>query len=136
MIKKILPTYLVYLVVLSLMDFFWLYFSGPIFYKKYLGYLMGDKFLLSPAIVFYLLYAVGVTIFILQPALIKQESNLETLLKGFLFGLCAYGAYNLTNQATIKNWPIVVTIIDMSWGCFVTGFSSLITLLLIKKFLV
>lgn len=133
MIKKILPTYLVYLFILSLIDFAWLYFSGPIFYKKNIGYLMGDKFLLTPAIIFYLLYALGITIFILHPTIIKQESNIIILFKGFLFGLCAYGAYNLTNQATIKDWPLIVTIIDMSWGCFVTGFSSLITVLLLKK---
>ena len=134
MIKKFISTYCLYLVVLSLIDFVWLYFSGPAFYRKNLDYVMGEKFLISPAIIFYFLYAFGITIFILNPAIIKHESSIATLLKGFLFGLCSYGAYNLTNQATIKNWPIIVTIIDMAWGTFVTGFSSLITILLIKKF--
>lgn len=134
MIKKIIPTYCLYLVVLCIMDITWFYFSGDIFYRKYLHYIIIEKILISPAIVFYFLYALGITIFVLNPGIIKQEPSIRILLKGFLFGLCSYGAYNLTNQATIKDWPIIVTIIDMTWGTLVTGFSSLITILLINFF--
>lgn len=134
MIKKIIPTYCLYLIVLCIMDFTWFYFSGANFYRKYLHYIMSEEIVISPAIIFYFLYALGITVFILNPGIIEQESLIRIMLKGFLFGLCSYGAYNLTNQAIIKDWPIIVTIIDMTWGAFATGFSSLITILVINFF--
>ena len=134
MMKKFISLYFLYLTILLAMDFLWLYTAGPIFYKKHLGYLMGEKIVIMPVLVFYLLYALTITVFILNPVIINQESSFVALLNGLLFGLCSYGTYNLTNHATIKNWPMIVTMIDMGWGSFVTGVSVLIAVVLFNTF--
>jgi uncharacterized membrane protein len=67
------------------------------------------------ALAFYLLFVVGVLVFVVVPG-VEDGSLRTTLLKGALFGLIAYGTYDLTNQATVKNWPLTITAVDMVWG--------------------
>jgi len=75
-------------------------------------------------LVFYLLYAVGVTFFAVQPGLAAQSWQ-GAALHGLAFGLVAYGVYDLTNQATLKHWPLTLTLVDMAWGSFLTGLAAL-----------
>ncbi len=108
--------------LLMCIDSIWLFSMGQRFYRKLLGHVFAEKVQYSWAIVFYMLYAVALTYFIILPSAHRSyNSSLRIFLEGFLFGLVAYSAYDLTNQATIKNWPLVVTIVDMLWGATLTA---------------
>lgn len=82
--------------------------------------------------IFYILYAVGVTFFVLIPALSQAIPWWNVLLRGALFGLVAYATYDLTNQATITDWPVIITIVDLIWGACITGITSLVAYLILK----
>ena len=86
------------------------------------------------AIAFYLLFVVGLVVFIITPAL-ENKSWLHALLFGALFGLITYATYDLTNLATIKNWPLLVTIVDLIWGTFIASSVSTLTYFIATKFL-
>ena len=109
--------------VFLLGDFLWLGFVAREFYKQQLGGLMLDKPLLGVALVFYALYLVGLVIFGVSPGL-RDGSWRSALLFGALFGLFAYATYDLTNLATLKNWPTAVTLIDIAWGVVISGLAS------------
>ncbi len=105
-------------------DLTWLTSIAKKFYLKHLGYIFTDKPSLLIGLLFYLLFSAGLIIFVVFPAL-EKKSIFKALSLGFLFGLIVYSAYDLTNHATIKNWPPIVTIVDMLWGatlsCIVSG---------------
>lgn len=114
-------------------DGIWLVTMSQRLYRHYLGYLFADSFAYSWAILFYILYAAAVTHFIVMPYMASEVSIFRVFLEGFFFGLVVYSAYDLTNQATIKNWPFIVTIVDMLWGGILTGLVSAIAHKLILK---
>ena len=105
------------------MDFVWLGVTAERVYKANLGGMMMDKPNLGVAAGFYLIYVIGVVVFAVMPA-IEQASWMRALWGGALLGLVAYGAYDLTNLATLKNWPWVVSAVDMAWGTFATGIAA------------
>ena len=74
----------------------------------------------GPAILFYVLYVAGIVIFAIKPALVTGRWS-SAAGKGALFGFFCYATYDLTNQATLKTWPVAVTIVDMGWGTFLTA---------------
>ncbi len=117
--------YAVIVPVLIALDFFWLGNVMKDFYRANIGHLMSDTLLLVPGAVFYLLYAAGLLYFAILPG-IKTGSLMRTVLMSACFGLIAYGTYDLTNQATLKAWPFIVTFADMAWGAFVSGVVSAI----------
>ena len=107
---------------LTLLGFFaidmaWLGVVARSFYQQRLGDLdlLRDKPNWYAAIVFYLLFVAGLLVFAVLPGL-QSESVRKTLLLGAFFGLVTYATYDLTNMATIKDWPLVVTVVDMIWG--------------------
>ncbi len=117
-ITKILKTFFLFMFI----DGAWLLYMNQRFYRHYLGYLFADTVIYSWAILFYILYSIAVNHFIVVPYVSQSQVSLSTLFfEGFLFGLVAYSAYDLTNQATIKNWPLIVTVVDMLWGATLTG---------------
>ena len=83
----------------------------------------------------YLLYIFGLTLIIIQPS-IYNHSLIQALWTGIVFGIVAYGTYNLTNMAFIKDWSTSVVLVDMIWGGFLTGFVSVLTTYLIKNFFI
>jgi uncharacterized membrane protein len=97
----------------------WLGLVARTFYRKHLGYIMAPSPNWAAAIIFYLLFLVGLMIFVVLPGL-EANSLTTTLLRGALYGLITYATYDLTNQATIKDWPVVVTVVDMFWGVFLS----------------
>jgi uncharacterized membrane protein len=121
---KILAVYVATLVVFLGVDFLWLGRMGDAFYRPAMGDMALTDFRLAPAVVFYLLYAFGVVFFAVNPALASGDWK-TALLNGFLLGLIGYGVYDLTNQATLKSWPLALTLVDMSWGAFLTGVAAL-----------
>jgi uncharacterized membrane protein len=122
--RNIAITYLTVLVVFTAVDFLWLGLVALDFYKKEIGSLMLETPRLEIAALFYVLGALGITILVVQPALDAGEWYKAVLL-GAVFGLCAYATYDLTNLATLRHWPLRLTIIDMAWGTFLTSLASL-----------
>lgn len=125
--------YFITLVVFLSIDMIWLLFLAKKFYNQQLGYLMGKDPNLIAALVFYLTFVAGLLFFVIQPAL-ASGSQWYALFAGLFFGLVTYGTYDLTNLATIKNWPVLITVVDLIWGSFVTGTTALICFRVISGF--
>lgn len=117
--------YLVAMAVFIAGDLGWLTLMGPRVYRPVIGPLLADKPDLRPAIAFYLLYGIGILVFAIMPA-VKVGRPLAALGLGALAGLFAYGAYDLTNQATLRLWSTRLSLIDMAWGACITGLAALV----------
>lgn len=111
------------LVVFVLVDAIWLSTMASRLYKPTLGDIMLPGFNAPAAVVFYLIYPIGLVIFAINPAL-KVGSLSTALLYGGLFGLFTYATYDLTNQATLRNWSTLITVVDMSWGSFLGAITA------------
>ena len=111
------------LAVMLPLDLLWLGLVARGFYQSQLGPLLLDRPALVPAVAFYLLYAVGIVIFALAPAVADGRPS-TALLYGALFGLFAYATYDLTNLATLRGFPPAVAVVDVAWGAAVTAASA------------
>ena len=131
---NILKLYLVTVVVFFLVDIIWLGFISKNLYKNYLGHLMAPKVNWGAALVFYLMFIAGLIFFVIDPAIAK-ENIMYAILAGGFFGLITYGTYDLTNLATLKDWPLNITIIDLVWGTFLNAATSGITYLIAMNIL-
>lgn len=115
-----MPTYYLKLYLCTLAAFFaidmvWLVLVARAFYQKHLGFLMRSSLNWPVAVAFYLLFVFGLLVFVIVPSL-ETGSTKKALLLGALFGLITYATYDLTNLATVKDWPWVVTVVDLFWG--------------------
>lgn len=110
-----LKLYLLTLPIFFAIDMVWLGLISKNFYAKHLGYLMAKDVNWAAGIFFYLLFIGGLVLFVVSPAL-EKNSWTYALLYGALLGLISYATYDLTNLATIKDWPLIITIVDMIWG--------------------
>ena len=117
---KIAILYVITLVIFLGIDALWLGVISKNFYRTHLGTLLRDSFNLGPALVFYLLYIVGLMVFVIVPA-VNNDSFIQAAGLGVLFGLVAYATYDLSNLATLKNWPITIVVADLLWGMCVSG---------------
>lgn len=126
--------YLVALVTFLIIDGLWLTVVAKNFYAKYLGFIMTQTPNLVAAGIFYLIYILGMVVLILSPAL-QKGSLMSAIFTGALFGLCGYATYDLTNLATIKDWPLLVTIVDLIWGTVLSGAVAGISYLILTKWL-
>ena len=125
---KFIVTFLVFLGI----DAVWLGIIAKNFYSKTIGHLLSDKPNLLAALIFYIFYVFGIIVFAINPAL-KEKSPITALQLGAFLGFIAYSTYDLTNLATMKDWPLHVTIIDIIWGTFLTGSVSLVSYLILTK---
>lgn len=124
--------YLITLPVFFATDMVWLGFIARGFYRARLGFLLRDSFDWKAAILFYLIFIFGLVFFAIAPSF-QNRSWLEAITKGALFGLITYATYDLTNQATVKDWPFLVTIVDLMWGTFLAGSVSSISFAIANK---
>lgn len=115
-----------------ILDMLWLLVISKKLYQQYLGELMGQV-RLGPAVIFYVLYVLGMVFFVINPALAKDSAVYACLAGGFL-GLLCYATYDLTNLATLKDWPVLITAIDLVWGTAVTATVSGLTVLTANYF--
>ena len=106
-----------------LVDLVWLGFVAKDFYRSSIGHLMGDGFNLPAAFAFYLIYTAGILMFAVNPAL-DAGGWMKAAMLGVAFGFFAYATYDLTNMATLKDWPLGITLADMAWGSIVTGIAA------------
>lgn len=120
---KYLGIYLSFLITLVGVDLIWLLGIAKNLYRNEMGDLMASEPKLMAGLAFYLLYALGVCIFVIAPALTRQ-SFIYALQYGALFGLFCYMTYDLTNLAVIRNFPAKLAFIDIGWGSLVTAASA------------
>lgn len=107
------------LLAMAVVDGIWLGVVARGLYRRQLGFLMAERPNWIAAVAFYLLYVLGVTVFAVLPAVDAQAVG-EAAWRGALFGLVAYATYDLTNAATLRDWPGTITLIDMAWGTVLT----------------
>jgi len=130
MLKQFLVAFITFLAI----DGLWLTFIAKNFYAKHLGFLMTKTPNLTAALIFYVIYVFTMVVLIITPAL-QKGSLMTAILTGALFGLCAYATYDLTNLATIKDWPLLVTIVDLIWGTVLSAAVAGISYLVLTKLL-
>ena len=130
---KIFLSYLATLIPLTILDAIWLVSTSKSFYAKHLGFLFSKTFNFIPIVFFYPLYALAVLFLAVLPA-VASESAVGALWRGALLGLAAYGAYDLSNHATIAGWPVIITVVDIIWGMAVTALTSLLAYWIINAF--
>ena len=128
--KKALIAYVATLVTFLLLDGIWLGLLMAPTYRELLGSLMLEKPLLLPAAVFYCLYVIGCVVFVVLPALSWQRAAKL----GALLGLVAYGTYDLTNWATLRDWSVQVSLMDWAWGTVATAVACTVGYLVAKRF--
>ncbi|QKV17450.1 DUF2177 family protein [Oricola thermophila] len=112
------------MIAFLLIDYIWLSRVARSFYADRLGALLLEQPRLGMAAGFYLLYGVGIVVFAVMPGL-RAESARMVMMLGALLGLVAYGTYDMTNYATLKNWPLSVVAVDMVWGTLLTAIAAL-----------
>ena len=125
--------YFISLVVFLFIDMIWLIFISRSLYSKHLGYIMAPKVNFLAAFIFYMIFILGLMVFVINPALIA-ESWKSALFTGMFFGIVTYATYDLTNLATVKDWPMIITVVDLIWGTVVSGVTALISYTIIKSF--
>ncbi len=108
----------------AVLDALWLRWAGPNLYRPALGDLLAESFRVAPAIVFYLAYIGALTWFAVRPGLADGPG--AALLNGAILGAIAYATYDLTNQATMKVWPVHITLVDIAWGTFASALAALV----------
>ncbi|MFK3690193.1 DUF2177 family protein [Agrobacterium tumefaciens] len=132
--KTYIAAYVLTLVAFLVIDFIWLSTMASRLYRPAIGELLADNFRAAPAIIFYLIYAAGLTFLAVRPALLSGEWT-SALLYGAVVGFMAYATYDLTNQATLKTWPTTLTIADLVWGTFVSAAAATIGYLVTVRLL-
>ena len=131
-ISRIFLTYIVSVPVFFIVDMIWLGVIAKGFYRKALEPLITPNINWIAAIIFYLLFLVGVLIFALLPGM-EKRSLVYTIAMAALFGFIAYATYDLTNLATIRDWPLMLSIVDMIWGSFLSASTATITYLIMSR---
>jgi uncharacterized membrane protein len=109
-----LKLYFATLIAFLAIDIVWLSLIARTIYQKFIGFLLTPTINWIAAVLFYLLFILGILVFVVMPGL-ENNSLKATLLRAALFGLITYATYDLTNLATVKNWPVLITVIDMAW---------------------
>ena len=132
MIKCLIIATLIASIIFLIVDVIWLSFATKSFYRPLIGNLLADKPVMWAAALFYILYVFGMSLIVIQPC-IDSDSIFKTIYTGFVFGLVAYGTYNLTNMAVLNGWSPTVTFVDMFWGGTLTAFSATTGLYIAKK---
>ena len=115
--------YGVTLLVFVTLDMIWLGAVAKRFYQTQFAGLIADKFNLWAALAFYLVYPIGVVLFAVVPA-VSSGSSTDAAVWGALFGFFAYATYDLTNLATLRGWPLRLTIVDLAWGTVLTAIAA------------
>jgi len=116
---RLIIGYILTTIVLFAIDLVWLGVVARGLYRHYMGHLLGDVNW-TAALIFYLLFIVGIFIFAIMPA-VERDSAWHAVLMGGLFGFFTYATYDLTNLATLADWPLGIVFIDIAWGIVLTA---------------
>lgn len=120
---KYLVAYAVAAAVMIAIDLLWLGVIAKSLYRDGIGHLMAERPNIPAAVIFYVLFPIGVMIFAVVPNAASSEW-MKTIVAGALFGLFTYATYDLTNLATLKAWPVGLAVLDMAWGTLVSAVSA------------
>ena len=115
-------------------DSLWLGLVAPSFYKSQIGFIMAENPNFLAAGLFYLLFIFGMVIFIVEPG-VREQTLMQAVARGALFGLVTYATYDLTNLATLQGWPILVTVVDLIWGTVLSAAVTLVSVWVGKRFI-
>lgn len=116
--------YILTVPIFLIIDLLWLGIIARGFYRNKLDFILSEQVNWMAAVIFYLIYIIGIIFFAIRPA-ISSHSWIQALVLGALFGFFTYATYDLTNFATIKDWLLGIVIVDVIWGAFLCGFVSL-----------
>ncbi len=131
---KYIALFLTSTVIFFAIDMLWLGFVAKNFYREKLSFIFTGEVNWPAALIFYLIYIVGILYFAILPALNTGNWNLA-LLNGALLGFLCYATYDLTNMATIKQWPLIVVVVDIIWGTVLTGSVAVLSYFVASRFL-
>ena len=131
-VRYYIKLYFATLLVFFVIDMVWLGLIARAFYRNYLGFLLTPTTNWIAVVLFYLLFILGILVFVVVPGL-KENSLKTTFLRAVLFGLVTYATYDLTNLATVNNWPVMITVIDMAWGTVLSVLVSYISFVVGKR---
>ena len=120
--------------VMGIIDFVWLSVVANKFYKSQIGTLLLEKPNMLAAVAFYIIYVIGIVVFVLTPALEKNSWQYAAGY-GALFGLIAYATYDLTNLATLKGWTLKLVVVDLLWGAVLTGGVAVLSYWVIRQWI-
>ena len=136
MTRRFALAYAATLVAFLALDAVWLSAMAQRLYRPAIGHLMREGFALEPALAFYALYVLGLVVFAVTEGLARGRATVAAG-RGALFGLIAYATYDLTNQATLRDWPWSVTLADLCWGtaasALAAGVACRVTLALARR---
>ena len=124
---------LITLIPLAVLDSVWLGIMRG-WYQTKLSHLFAQNVVWLPIVLFYVMYALALAYFVVSPAYAFGWPTGRVFLTGAFIGLIAYGTYDFTNHATLRDWPTIVTLVDMAWGIFISGAASVVAVLLVKLF--
>lgn len=122
-LKAALTAYLVAGATFMIIDLIWLGFIAKDVYRKEMGSLLTQSFKVAPAAAFYILYVAAVVYFAVMPAF-RSGQWTDAIVPALFFGLAAYGTYDLTALAVVRDWPLRLSLIDLAWGTFLTALSA------------
>jgi uncharacterized membrane protein len=131
--RKALIAFAVLAVTFLVIDAIWLGVIAVDFYKATIGHLLAPEPDFVAAAFFYVIYLGGVVHFVVLPAA-AEGGIMKAARQGALFGLVAYATYDLTNMATMRDWPLSVTLADLAWGAFITAVSSTVSTVAARRF--
>lgn len=130
---KLLAPYLATLVFFLAVDMVFLGVVAKDFYRAGIGHLMAENINIAAAVIFYAIYIIGVMIFVINPAVTAGEWT-HAALYGALFGFFCYATYDMTNLATLRDWPLGLSLVDMAWGATITSASSVVGYAVASRF--
>ena len=129
---KFLPAYIATIIIMFVLDLIWLSQIAQPLYKAGIGHLMAEKPNLAFAALFYLVFVFGLLWFGLRPN-IGAKGVKNTFISGAIFGFFIYASYDLTNLALLKDWPLKLSLIDLTWGTFLSGFCAAVAKFVYNK---
>lgn len=118
-----MKAFLIAAAVFAMLDALWLGLVANKFYKNRIGFLLAAKPNWIAAVLFYVIFLIGLVVFVVIPA----DNATKALVMGALFGLVTYATYDLTNQATLARWPAIITVVDLAWGVTASAVTAWIT---------
>jgi len=129
-LKLYLITFLTFLAIDSL----WLGLVAPSFYRSQIGYIMAETPNYFAAGLFYLVFIFGMVVFIVEPG-VREGTLIQSVSRGALFGLVTYATYDLTNLATLEGWPVLLTVVDLTWGTVLSAAVTLVSVWAGRRFI-
>ncbi len=130
--KKYIQRYFISLLSFLALDSVWLGYISPSFYQQYIGHLMAQDPNFVAAGLFYVIFIGGLVYFAVNPG-IESDSNRIAALRGAVYGLTTYATFDLTSQAVFRDWPTIVTVVDLTWGTVLSSGAAALSVIIQRK---